>query len=100
MDRLVQHHSPEWRAPGVGILHEPELAALLVDRGVAQFRYDPQLDEVRRVVAGRGCNPACLIPAAGMDPIEVIAPNLEEMPSKSTSFYPELLPHLVPSPPQ
>ena len=98
MDRLVQHHSPAWRAPGVGILHEPELAALLADRGVAQFRYNSQVDEVRRVVAGRGCNAACLIPAAGREPIEVIAPNLEEMPPKSTSFYPELLTDLVPSP--
>jgi hypothetical protein len=56
------------------------------------------VDEVRRVVADRGYNPACLIPAAGMEPIGVITANLAEMPPKSTSFYTELLTDLVPSP--
>ena len=48
-------------------------------------------------MADRGCNPACLIPSAGMEPIEATVSSLEEMPPKSTAFYPEPLTGLVPN---
>jgi hypothetical protein len=97
-DRFVPDHGPGWCAPGVGNLHDLELESLPADRGMVLFPSVPRVDRFRPDVADRGCNPACLIPAAGMGPIAAIASNPEEMPPGRTLFDPDLLLGLVLNP--
>ena len=56
------------------------------------------ISEVLADVAARGCDVACLVPAARMSHVESIASKLETMPAKSTYFYPKLLTGLVLNP--
>jgi uncharacterized protein (DUF1015 family) len=98
MDALVPEHSPEWRSLGVSILHELVLKKLLGPIGNPSCRYVHLLDEVLTDVSARGCDLACLVPAARMEHVESIASNLEKMPPKSTYFYPKLLSGLVLNP--
>ncbi len=98
MDRLAAEQSADWRSLGVSILHVLVLKALLGDLGSASCRYVHALAEVLTDVAAKGCDLACLVPAARMSHVESIASNLETMPPKSTYFYPKLLTGLVLNP--
>jgi uncharacterized protein (DUF1015 family) len=100
MDRLAPRQSAEWRALGVSILHVLVLDHLLAPLASASpsCRYVHSLGEVLGDVAGRGCDLACLVPAARMEHVESIASGLETMPPKSTYFYPKLLTGLVLNP--
>ena len=98
MDKICPDHSADWRALGVSILHELVFKHLLGSLGTANCRYVHRIDEVVSDVKAKGCDLACLVPAAGMGDVEAIASNLEKMPPKSTYFYPKLLTGLVLNP--
>lgn len=95
MDRITPDHSADWRSLGVSVLHELALKHLLGSAGTASCRYVHLIDEVVADVSAKGCDLACLVPAAGMGHVESIASNLEKMPPKSTYFHPKLLSGLV-----
>ena len=80
MDRLCPDHAADWRALGVSILHELVLKHLLGPLGTASCRYVHLIAEVNAEVRAKGCDLACLVPAAGMTEVEAIASNLEKMP--------------------
>lgn len=98
MARIVTDHSAEWSSLGVSILHELVFKRLLSGVGTAEFAYVHQVNEALQAVQGASCDLACLVPAARMEHVEVIASNLEKMPPKSTYFYPKLLTGLVLNP--
>jgi uncharacterized protein (DUF1015 family) len=101
MDRLARDHSADWRALGVSVLHVLVLDHLLSRPETAtgfSCRHVHLLSEVLTDVRARGCDLACLVPAARMSHVEAIASNLETMPPKSTYFYPKLLSGLVLNP--
>jgi len=93
MEALAPQQSPEWRGLAVSILHKLVIEKLL--GGEPECRYVHRLDEVTEAVESKACQVACLVPAATMDHVEMIAGNLEKMPPKSTYFYPKLLTGLV-----
>lgn len=97
MDRLVATHSPAWRGLAVSILHELVLGVMLAQSGSAtvQLRYVHLLEEVRKSIAARRCDLACLVPPATMQHVQQIASTGERMPAKSTYFFPKLLTGLV-----
>ena len=82
----------------MSILHELVLKHLLGTADTATCRYVHLIEEVLADVAAKGCDLACLIPAARMNDVESIASGLEKMPPKSTYFYPKLLTGLVLNP--
>ena len=98
MDRLAPEHSADWRSLGVSVLQVLVLGELLAKEGKPSCRYVHLISEVLADVAARGCDLACLVPAARMSHVEAIASNLETMPPKSTYFYPKLLTGLVLNP--
>jgi len=98
MDRLAPNQSADWRSLGVSVLHVLVLDELLATAGNPSCRYVHSLQEVLTDVASRGCDLACLVPAAQMNHVESIASGLETMPPKSTYFYPKLLTGLVLNP--
>jgi uncharacterized protein (DUF1015 family) len=98
MDRLARSHSPDWRSLGVSVLHVLVLDALLAPLGQASCRYVHSIEEVAADLGARGCDLACLVPAASMNHVESIASSLETMPPKSTYFYPKLVTGLVLNP--
>jgi uncharacterized protein (DUF1015 family) len=92
MERLAANHSWAWRGLAVSILHV--LAVPLVS-AAANFQYVHLLEEVTAAVAAHRCQIAALVPAATIKDVEEIAGELEQMPPKSTYFYPKLLTGLV-----
>ncbi len=98
MDRLAPKRSADWRSLAVSVLQVLVLGELLANEPKPSVRYVHLLSEVLSDVAGRGCDLACLVPAARMSHVESIASNLETMPPKSTYFYPKLLTGLVLNP--
>ena len=98
MDRLAPEKSADWRSLGVSVLQVLVLGELLAKEGKPSIRYVHLISEVLADVASRGCDVACLVPAARMSHVEAIASNLETMPAKSTYFYPKLLTGLVLNP--
>ena len=98
MDRLAPNQSSDWRSLGVSVLQVLVLGELLAKDTKPSCRYVHSISEVFADVAARGCDLACLVPAARMSHVESIASNLETMPAKSTYFYPKLLTGLVLNP--
>ncbi len=98
MDRLAPKQSADWRSLGVSVLQVLVLGELLAKNAKTSIRYVHLLSEVLSDVAARGCDVACLVPAARMSHVEGIASKLETMPAKSTYFYPKLLTGLVLNP--
>jgi uncharacterized protein (DUF1015 family) len=98
MDRLAPKQSADWRSLGVSVLQVLVLGELLPKDTNRSCRYVHSINEVLSDVAARGCDLACLVPAARMSHVESIASNLETMPAKSTYFYPKLLTGLVLNP--
>jgi uncharacterized protein (DUF1015 family) len=98
MDRLAADRSPEWRALGVSIFHVLVLDHLLAGLGQPACRYVHLIGEVREDVVLRGCDLACLVPAATMEHVAAIASRGETMPPKSTYFFPKLLTGMVLNP--
>jgi uncharacterized protein (DUF1015 family) len=98
MDRLAPKQSADWRSLGVSVLQVLVLGELLAKNAKPSIRYVHLLSEVLSDVAARGCDVACLVPAARMSHVEGIASKLETMPAKSTYFYPKLLTGLVLNP--
>ncbi len=98
MDRLASKQSADWRSLGVSVLQVLVLGELLGRDAAPSIRYVHLIREVLSDVASRGCDVACLVPAARMSHVESIASKLETMPAKSTYFYPKLLTGLVLNP--
>ncbi len=98
MDRLAPKQSADWRSLGVSVLQVLVLGELLAKDAKPSCRYVHTISEVLSDMAARGCDLACLVPAARMSHVESIASNLETMPAKSTYFYPKLLTGLVLNP--
>jgi uncharacterized protein (DUF1015 family) len=90
MAQLVPDHSRAWRGLGVAILQKLVLEKLFADLGTPELEYVHRVDEVDQACASRRCDAACLVPAATMEDIRVIAGGGETMPPKSTYFYPKL----------
>ena len=64
MDRLAPKHSADWRSLGVSVLHVLVLGELLPRETKPSIRYVHSISEVLADVAARGCDLACLVPAA------------------------------------
>ena len=91
-------HSAEWRSLGVSRLHGQIIDGKLaphVGQKTLACRYVHSLDEAAAAVTGGTCKLACLVPPADINDVEQIASGGEQMPPKSTFFYPKLLSGLV-----
>lgn len=98
MQQLAADHSPEWRSLGVSLLHRQLIDHLLAphaSQSTLTSRYAHQLDEVTNSLEAGTCRLACLVPPAEIEHVELIAAQREQMPPKSTFFYPKLLSGLV-----
>ena len=95
MDTLAAQQSPAWRSLAVSRLHVLVLDKLLTDLGKPACKYVHLMKEVFDDQKQKQGDVACLVPPATMQHVTDIAGSLENMPPKSTYFYPKLLTGMV-----
>lgn len=96
-ERLIaDHHSPEWKALSVSVLHKILLEQIaevplqgIEDKSMIRYHRDPQTP-VDNINQGKG-NFVFFVSATRMEQIKEIAGHGEIMPQKSTDFYPKMI---------
>lgn len=100
MDELAPDRCLQWQKLGVALLHQLVLSHLLKDHHTEdslKWRYVHKIEEISEAVSTEESETSlvCLVPAATMEDVQIIAQQRETMPPKSTYFYPKLLSGLV-----
>ena len=98
MAEIASEHSTQWHELGVSLLHRLVVEHLLKEQKNEEdfsWQYVHKISEVQEAMVQGKASFACLVPAATMEDVQLIAQERETMPPKSTFFYPKLLTGLV-----